>query len=266
MLNSRSRIRTGLLGAATLISLMALPVVPASAGQAQPTVVGHSRILFLSADKKNAVLVPLPGVAKADYDPDTDARALGIVVPVAELGTSSGVLSQSRRISAVGGGGAAASNAGGGHKVKTASTMSASNTIWTCPSGGSCANTQARFSTTVTATSCGNCNATISFDPGSSHSDWWGLNPYNATSMALSDVWRVSGIAISVSFPWGAGISGSGDQAQWSASVANTYLIDHNFNGIVFSSCCLIYGPYESATATSQFGSQFWTTTAYQQG
>ena len=246
---TRRRLWRVLPAAAAAVMLLGVPTMTASAS-AQPRA-GHSLILFLSADRSNAVLIPAPGVSKTAYDPNRDARLLGIGTATQTApATTSSVSFSAQPTSA----------SSPSRTVTSSQTLSASNSIWTCPPGGSCANTGTNFSTGVTWHSGIQGTATFA---GQSHADWWGCCPYNATNMYLSDTWRVGGLAVSVSFPPGVGISGSGDQANWSSgAVGNTWYINHYFNGIQFSSYVLVCCASESSTGESQFGSNFYSTTA----
>lgn len=252
------QLRAGVASLAALVALVAVPAVPASASSALNPRALQSRVVYLSPDRNFAVLVPLAGVSKQSYSASNDLLALGVPLGPQSL-TSSANASQLT---------ASATRFGRTIAIvqpqffTQTTTLSGSNSIWTCPPGGSCSNTGAWFSTTVTADS-GWWSGTMSFSPGNSQAAWWGCCPWNATTMYLSDSWSVSGLSVSVtiSMPPGLGLSGSGSNASWSSSVNNVWLIDHGFNGIQFSGivvCC----PSESATATSQFGGYFRSTTA----
>jgi hypothetical protein len=74
---------------------------------------------------------------------------------------------------------------------------------------------------------------------GESHAFWWGDNPWCATGIQLTDTFRVSGVAVSVSFPLSGGISGSGDRIDFTTSNAFcnawTNQVQHNYSGIDFN-------------------------------
>jgi len=93
---------------------------------------------------------------------------------------------------------------------------------------------------------------------GSSSSYWLGINPVNATSVTHRDHWWVSGLSISVTYPPGVGIEGSGSSAVWEGKVNGNWRIDHYFSGIQFNGM-VIYRAYESITSTFQFGTTFYT-------
>lgn len=232
------RLAAGLLASA---ALSAIPVASASAST-QPTTAGQSRVLYLSSDRTNAVLVPLPGVAKISYDPNQAALALGVIGGrhrSASTGTPSGAAMA----------------------LDSTQNFSGNNNIWTCPPGGSCANTNANFSSTAAFT-CGGCWTVYDTLNGHTRTAWLGCCPWNADTMYLADTWKQDGISVSVSFPAGAGFSGSGDTANWNGSVGNNWQIDHYYNGLQFYSGWALGCVHETASGTSQFGSSFYTTNA----
>jgi len=242
---SRTRLRAVLATLAALVAVAAAPTVTASA--ARTVTAGQSIVLSLAPDRSSAVLVPLPGVSKQTYSASRDLQILGVHLGPQSLTSSPGTSSMTVQ-------------GGTKQKVTTAATLSASNSIQTCPPGGQCSSTGVWFSTTVNGSS--GWVATITFGPGQSQGAWWGCCPWNADAMYLSDNWSVAGLAVSVSIPPGVGFSGSGSSAGWSGSVSNQWLINHYFNGIQFTSWWALCCPSESATTTSQFGGSFFTTTA----
>jgi hypothetical protein len=237
------QLAAGLLASA---ALTAIPVASASAST-QPTTAGQSSVLYLSKDRSNAVLVPLPGVAKSSYDPNLAALALGVIG-----GTQRHTSSYHTGPLAV---------SGGTQAMDSTQNFSGNNNIWTCPPGGSCANTNANFSSTAAFT-CGGCWTVYDTLNGHTRTAWLGCCPFNADAMYLADTWKQDGISVSVSFPAGAGFSGSGDTANWSASVSNNWQIDHYYNGLQFYSGWALGCVHETASGTSQFGSSFYTTNA----
>jgi hypothetical protein len=73
---------------------------------------------------------------------------------------------------------------------------------------------------------------------GESHAYWWGAHPWCANRIELNDNFKVSGVAVSVSYPPSAGFSGSGDQANFDTANAvcnNTFdQVQHNYSGVEF--------------------------------
>ncbi len=132
-------------------------------------------------------------------------------------------------------------------------TISNSATKTITPPGGSAGPEWIGFNTDVTTTASW-WNA---FFNGWSEDEWQGTNPFNCTSVSLSDQYYTGGVGISVSYPIGVGISGSGSSANWSASVKNTYYIYHQFNNIEFAGAITDVGQNESGTF--QFGSSFYS-------
>jgi hypothetical protein len=233
----------GLLAAA----LSAAPLSTSAAGYQR---VGNSMVLMLSADHSNVVLVPAAGVEKQSYDPAADAAALGAIVsPTSSSAKLATAGSEVVPRSVTGG-------CGG-------NCVSGRGSITACPPGGSCAALVAQFySNWLTSNpSFWSVCQTVN---GTSSAYWAGTNPYNATSIDLSDHWSEGGVAVSVSFPGGVGITGGGSDAYWGPrSVANNWQIYHTFNGIKFCSNFELGPPSETASTTAQFSYAFYSTTAY---
>ena len=93
---------------------------------------------------------------------------------------------------------------------------------------------------------------------GHSSSSWDGEDPWNATSVKHTDKWWVSGTSVSVSYPSGVGITGSGSSANWTGTVNDNWQLYHEFSNITFYGSP-IYRVYESSTGTFQFGNAFYT-------
>jgi hypothetical protein len=151
---------------------------------------------------------------------------------------------------------AAAPRMGCGWPSCNPARLSSTGTKLIVPPGGTAAYIAATFSSSVSYPTA----ETYAIFNGSSSAIWHGSNPLRATRITLSDTWRASGAAISVSFPSGVGISGSGNTATWSGGVNNTSRVTHYFSNIKFTGA--LYSVSESTTGTFQFGSVFFTVSA----
>lgn len=148
-----------------------------------------------------------------------------------------------------------------GGQRSTTDYPSGYNEITACPSGGSCNKVTTQFSSTK-INDCGfwTCTRDIS---GQSHGYWQGTSPWNADDMTLGDKWNQNGCSVSVSYPAGVGITGSGDTAQWDTqSGVATWQMHHYFNGIRFTTYSCFTSFWEYSTTTARFGSTWYSTTA----
>jgi hypothetical protein len=68
-----------------------------------------------------------------------------------------------------------------------------------------------------------------------------------------SPIW-VSGIAISVSFPFGVGISLDGSGITYTSSVANNWENLHYYSNVKFSTAVAMRGPYQKDSDSLTFG------------
>lgn len=90
-------------------------------------------------------------------------------------------------------------------------------------------------------------------------SQLWCTGSPDPQSMTLTDTYWTSGVGISVSYPTGVGVSGSGGTAVWSATNNSGTLneMNHNFKNIKFSGSIVQVGQNESGTF--QFGGNYYT-------
>lgn len=142
----------------------------------------------------------------------------------------------------------------------------ATNSIWTCPSGGSCDNTYAYIYNSNEYDGCGFWQCDLNYE-GNFAGYWAGCCPYNASSMSLSSNWHVDGCAVNFTVDAGgpgAGISGSGSDGYWNGSVSNNYKITDTYNGVHFYTYCGWWATHQSVTTNAAFsgGAENFTTTA----
>lgn len=209
---------------------LAIAVLAASTASAEgaPRKSG-ARLVSSAADGSSAVITALPRTPKDQYEPDVLAEQIG-------------AYSRFR------------AQHDGAHP------FSAYNSIYACPN--SCGDVTANLSVTVDVNNSCCVPVNAIFNNGHSWGRWLGSNPFNATSMTLADTYKAEGVSVTVSYPAGAGFSGSGDTVTWSGSVSNTWTIDHYYNGIHFSTGWWFSGFRQSTRTDAQFGSSFYSTTA----
>lgn len=120
------------------------------------------------------------------------------------------------------------------------------------PPGGGSGIVVTQFSSNVV----GSQLDTVATVSGSSSAKWLGGNPFNASSISLTDtLWAnsVGVTSVNVGSGIGAGISVSGSTITYSNTVSSNWQNIHNYSGWQFSG--LLLNVNQSATAAYRFGS-----------
>jgi hypothetical protein len=136
-------------------------------------------------------------------------------------------------------------------------TLSSSSSITRTPPGGSAGTLQSKgysyvqvpfFETSATYTN------------NAAHTYWLGSSPFNASSIKLSETWSNSGVSISLSFPLGAGFSGTGGSTTDTTSVSHNWQVNSYVDTVKFSAFD-IYRVRHTVAGKFQFGTTAFTVT-----
>lgn len=125
------------------------------------------------------------------------------------------------------------------------------------PPGGSAGTISVTFSSTA---SYPVAETWVSFS-GRSAAAWGGPTPKYAKSVRLVDHWHADGLAVSVGYPSGVGMTGSGQDAYWDDIDTATWNVQHNFSNVKFSGA-IIYGIRETVSGYFKFGTASWNINA----
>jgi hypothetical protein len=223
-------------GAASLAVVFVLVTPLAVMAHDTPKHVGHSIVVSVGGNGSSIVLTADPSVKdKTTYNANNDAKAAG---------ASRGMLSTYN-------------SDGCGIPNCNPATLGNSNHSWVLPPGGQAQYIVARFSSSDPYCMPEFC---VTFS-GNSSASWNGTNPYYPDSMDLWDHWHVDAVNVSVGYPSGVGIAGSGGDANWSRSVGGGryWTLSHYFSNIKFSAWS-IWNIAEYAGGDFDFGNTTFST------
>jgi len=213
--------------ALALVLAASFTLVLATSASADPGRDGNAEVVL--RDKASFVLVPRPGIAKADYDPGILAARMRRAPAGVRAASYDVYLSNSGSI-----------------PLGNGSVTTNFNGTWTLP-----------FDNTYTVVSYGD-----------EHGQWTGTVPaYNADYMDLSGTYTAwayqSSVSVSVpaGFTWSA--SGASATANWQNRFYVTWSVDHYFQpGPTFYPGDRVTRVIESSSTSATFGSSTYTTNA----
>ena len=136
-------------------------------------------------------------------------------------------------------------------------TLSSTNDITRTPPGGRAGTLRARGYSYVKVPLL---ETGATYTNNEAHTWWLGASPVNASSVKLSETWANSGISISLSFPLGAGFSGTGGSTTDTTSVSKNWQV-HSYVDTVKFTAFDIYRVRHTVTGKFQFGTTAFTVT-----
>lgn len=102
------------------------------------------------------------------------------------------------------------------------------------------------------------------FTKNSSRVAWLGDSPFNADKVIHTDNWRVDAFpgAITISNAPDGSISEQPGDLQWQTEVENSWISQHSWDEVTFTTSAVLYRSRFNVTGAFQFGSSFFVVTA----
>jgi len=136
-------------------------------------------------------------------------------------------------------------------------TLSSTNSITRTPPGGRAGTLRSRGYSYVRVPFL---ETSATYTNNEAHTWWLGSTPFNASSILMSETWANSGVSISLSFPLGAGFSGTGGSTTDTTSVSRNWRV-HSYVDTVKFTAFDIYRVRHTVAGKFQFGATAFTVT-----